>query len=586
MGKFDILTTALEARLPTDLITPWRTPCRPRVLALVDGLNYSPSDGFGLWRFIHGVTTAPGVTNKPLLTLAHRNVHPTPTVTVGADTYTVQNNFNFATAAPAVSLSNYDQIWIFGIGGGAFALSNAEVGVISEFMNGGGGVFATGDHASLGRALCGSLPRIRHMREWRDAGSGGVPMGTEADASVAVNRIDTVVNPGGNSLYEFADQSDDIPQRIYPNYKVSDTDGLAGSGWQATVHPLLMLPGSMTVRSSANPAGANAGFTLDINVLPDHPHESVCYEVTSAATLGGAYSQSGQNFAEFQPSAANPAQRVGSTIVAYAVSGGRSVLNGVWKPPVRPRMFGVVSAYDGRLAQPYPGKTQRPGRIVCDSTWHHYVNINLDGTGSGRTGLGTGSGAGFVPSPDLEKIYTFYRNTVRWLQPANRVWCSIFWDLTAARLSPALFEELIDVDRLVNWRDLVGLGRETRALMTQVYGSEAVRDQVLGLMAAEPMIQHVGDALASDALARTALDGDEMIDGVLGGLLVEVRRLIPDEMSPEAMKEVLERGPAKHIKTLQQRMVATIDLGVAYQTARVERSLKAAKKLSVRGIND
>jgi hypothetical protein len=582
MGKFDILNTALEARLNTDLVAAWRTPCRPRILALVDGLSYQASDGFGLWRFIHGITTAAGVTNKPVMTLAHRSIHPTPTVTVGADTYTVLNNFNFSTAATTVTTAHYDQIWIFGIGSGAFSLSNAEVGVVSEFMNSGGGVFATGDHASLGRALNGSLPRIRHMREWRDALGGGVPMGTETNASLAVNRIDTVVNPGADGLYAFIDQSDDIPQRIYPNYKVTDTDGLGGSGWEATVHPLLRLPGAPGVRSSTNPSGASAGFTMDISVMPDHPHESVCYDVTSAAILGGAYNQSGQNFPEFQPNAANPAQRVGAEIVAYAVSGGRSVLNGVWKPPVRPRMFGIVSAYDGRLAQAYPGKSQRPGRIVCDSTWHHYVNVNLDGTSSGRTGLGTGSGAGFVPSPDLEKIYAFYRNTVSWLQPANRVWCSIFWDLAAVRLSPALFEELIDVERIVNWRDFVGLGREAKALLAQVHGSELARDQILGLLVSEPMTQAAGDMLASDALATTALNRDELIDGVLGALLVEVRKLLPDDLTPEMAREVLDKGPTKHLKVLQRRLASAVEQGVAHQTERMERSLKLARKIGAR----
>ena len=32
--------------------------------------------------------------------------------------------------------------------------------------------------------------------------------------------FDTVVDPGANGLYEFEDQSDAIPQRIYPNYDV------------------------------------------------------------------------------------------------------------------------------------------------------------------------------------------------------------------------------------------------------------------------------------------------------------------------------------------------------------------------------
>ena len=42
------------------------------------------------------------------------------------------------------------------------------------------------------------------------------------------------------------------------------------------------------------------------------------------------------------------------------------------------RLYGIASAYDGRLAQPYPGKTQQPGRIVCDSSWHHSINININ----------------------------------------------------------------------------------------------------------------------------------------------------------------------------------------------------------------
>lgn len=576
--KIHMLKDGLVSRFPDDLVVKWLRPCRPRILMLVDGLDYQSSNGFGLWRFLHSLTVAPGVTTKPILTLAHRGVHATPTVTVGPDTYTIVNNFNFSTAATPVTLASYDQIWIFGINGGAFSLSNAEVAVVSEFMNGGGGVFATGDHASLGRALSGSLPRIRHMREWRDAAAGGVPMGTESNASLAVNRIDTVVNPGSNNLYEFVDQSDDIPQRIYPNYRVTDTDGSAGSAWQATVSPLLMLPGALTIRRSSD-ASPPAGFSKDIDVLPDHPHESVCYDVTSAAILGGAYDVGGQNFPEFQPNASAPRQRVGADIAAYAVSGGRSVFNGVWKPPVRPRMFGVISAYDGRLAQAYPGKSQRPGRIVCDSTWHHFVNINLDGTGSGRTGLGTGSGAGFVPSAALEKIYSYYRNIVSWLQPANRIWCSIFWDLVAVRMNSALLEELLEVDRLVNWRDLVGLGREAKNLVALVHGEEAVRDQILGLLASEERTQKAADLLMSDSLAASSLDPEEVIDGIYGGLLVEMANVLPADADVEMAQKVLGKGPAAHLARLQERVAQSIQLGVKHQSARMEKGLSEARRL-------
>ncbi len=573
----NFLDSVLITKIPIDTLAKLRQPCRPRILVVVDGLDYQDSNAFGLWRFIHGITVASGVTNKPILTLAHRAMHATPTVTVGTDTYTIQNSFTFGAT---VTLANYDQVWIFAVGDGGFSLSNPEVAVISEFMNSGGGVFATGDHASLGRELCGSLPRIRHMREWRDTASGGVPMGTEADVTKAVNRIDTVVNPGGNARYEFEDQSDAIPQRIYPNYRVIDTDGLGGSAWTATVHPLLMLPGALVTRSGSNLGGANLGFTLDMDVLPDHPHESVCYEVTASATLAGQYNLSGQNFAEFQPNAAVPAQRVGAEIVAYAVSGGRSVLNGVWKPPVRPRMFGVIAAYDGRLAQAYPGKTARPGRIVCDSTWHHYVNVNLDGTGSGRAGLGTGSGAGFVPSPDLEKIYTYYRNIIFWLQPANRIWCRIWWDLVAIRFSPNLFEELLDIDRLVNWRDLVGLGREARALITQVQGSEALRDQILGLLLADVRTQVAADLLASGQVESAGLDSGALVDGAVGALLKEIAHALPPHTDGKTVKAFLEKGP--DLKQFQEHLTQAIGQGIAHQAERAERSIKFAQRMNLK----
>ena len=189
MNHLNILDIGLLDRFKPEIAHKWRFPCRPRILVVTDSsLNFNPNSGFGLWRFLHAITVASGVTNKPVLALAHRGAH-TPTVTIESDTYTVDVNFNFATANPTVTTGNYDQLWLFGFGGAA--LSNAEIGVISEFMNSGGGVFATGDHATIGQQMCGALPRVRHMREW-----SSIPMGTENDVNVAVMRIDTVVNPG------------------------------------------------------------------------------------------------------------------------------------------------------------------------------------------------------------------------------------------------------------------------------------------------------------------------------------------------------------------------------------------------------
>lgn len=552
-------------RFDLDRISAWHFPCRPRILVVTDSsLNFRPDTAFGLGRFLHGITVDAGVTNKPILTLAHRGAHVS-SVTIGPDTYNVDDFFNFATANPTVTLANYDQIWMFGFASGG-SLSNAEIAVIAEFMNGGGGVFATGDHGVIGQQMCGALPRIRHMREW-----SSIPMGGENDVNLAVQRIDTVVNPGANNLYEFEDQSDDIPQRIYPNYKVT---AATATQWQATVHPVLMLPGAPATRTEA---AGSAGFTQDVDVLPDHPHESVCYDVTSAGVLSSAYTNGGLNFEEFRPLAANPAQRVGADIVAYAVSGGRSVLNGVWKPPVRPRMFGVISAYDGRQAQTYPGKTQRPGRIVCDSTWHHYVNVNLDGTGTARNGLGSWSGGSpgvgtFTPSATLEKIYSYYRNTVAWLQPANRVWCSLWWDLVAVRFNAATIEELLEVDRLESWRDYVGLGRDAARLIEVARGRHALDDMLPGALLADCETERLADMLMNGQFADTTIDVAELQHGMLGGMLAKLARQLPQD-DLKAAGQILEAGPEKSVPELIAEAKRMLALGLIEHAQRAERTI-------------
>lgn len=569
MNTVSILDTGL-IRFDPELIIKWRRPCRPRILVVTDSsLNFRPDSGFGLWRFLHAITVASGVSPKPVLTLAYRGVHLPSMITIGSDTYTVDDNFNFATATPAVTTANYDQIWMFGFASGG-SLSNAEIGVIAEFMNSGGGVFATGDHGAIGQQMCGSLPRIRHMREW-----SSIPMGGENNVNLAVNRIDTVVNPGTNNLYEFEDQSDDIPQRIYPNYAVT---AASATQWQATVHPVLMLPGAVATRTEA---AGNSGFTQDIDVLPDHPHESVCYEVSDPAVLGANYTLAGQNFEEYRPSAAAPSQKTGANIVAYAVSGGRSVLNGVWKPPVKPQMFGVVSAYDGRQAQAYAGKSQRPGRIVCDATWHHYVNINLDGMGTSRNGLGVWGGGTpgngtFIPSAALEKIYAFYRNTVAWLQPANRVWCYLWWDLVAIRFHPLLIEELREVPQLKTWRDFVGLGLEATRLLTLARGTQAAHEMVTSILWNERRTEALGDLLTSADLHHTEVSPDELRHGVLGGMLARLTTLLPED-NPEAASNVLEAGPEKYVKELMTETTRMLMLGFDEYAKRAQNTLSLVK---------
>lgn len=78
--------------------------------------------------------------------------------------------------AGATALLQFDVMWLIGLDGrnsvdgsgssGAGGISDAEIARIAAFMDAGGGVFATGDHDSIGAHLCGRIPRVRAMRCW------------------------------------------------------------------------------------------------------------------------------------------------------------------------------------------------------------------------------------------------------------------------------------------------------------------------------------------------------------------------------------------------------------------------------------
>ncbi len=532
--------------------------CRPRILVVTDGGLGFGTGGFGLSRFIEAITTDPSVTLRPTLTLAHRGAHASP-VNIGGVSYIVRNNLDFSALNPALTVANYDQVWMFGINAGA-GISDAEVATLARFMNAGGGVFSTGDHATLGAAMGARLPRIRHMRDW-----SSVPMGSEALPG-ALRRIDTVVNPGANGVHEFSDQGDDIPQRIFPNYAVSGAGGAAG--WTATVHPLLLLSGAAVSRASGDPTL----FANDMDVLPDHPHESECFAVTSVATLNGNYTEAGQNFAEFPPASAGGA-RFGAEIVAFGVSGGRSVLNNVWKPPVTPRMFGVISAYDGHRAAPLAGQVARPGRITCDSTWHHFVNVNLNG-------LGTGAGAAFTPGPQLLKIYRYYQNMVSWLQPSNRRICPLVASLVSARFHPDLLEDLAAVRdlRAADTAESIGLG--LAELIDAEQGPGSARRLVLEALRAAPASAALADQLDDMAPHFTADDMTRLTATALGRVLGELVPSLPGLEDTDMLKMLADERHAKLEDDAMKVLARAVTEGAKRQLDRLERRGRLLKAVA------
>jgi hypothetical protein len=336
---------------------PWlMRRCTVRVLLVADGfIDFSTHD-FGLSAFLDTLINDTLFYVRFDITLAHlRNDASDEEMAVGTAGVTrritgfVFDNPNHFTT------SMYDEVFIFASDTyyhyssystreanpgnyPADRLGNAEYQALSAFMDGGGGVFATGDHGALGKGMCYELKRIRNMRYW-DSTSPNFDLD---EVSMSGPRRNDTNNAGHNGSQEFDDQSDDIPQTIQPRlYRTRYHHYCRG----AYPHPLLCGPNGI------------------IRVLPDHPHEGECI-VPSDLTLTYPY----DNSVEY-PNAIGGSYRVSPEIVATSIVPAGNTAG--FKTPTEFQRFGAICAYDGHRAG--------VGRASTDATWHHFININLIG---------------------------------------------------------------------------------------------------------------------------------------------------------------------------------------------------------------
>lgn len=335
----------------------WWLRCRVKILIVTDSFSggFGLSAGFHLGQILQILTDDPWSHVAFQVTKAHRQVDATADL----------NNFRF----DAQDLTQFSQIWLFGITTAEDALSPTELKALTQFMDQGGGVFATGDHQDLGRPLCGEVPRVRSMRRWYwpNPGPNGEPV---APAQVGPESHDTVVDTAPATPGLQGDQSDKVPQPIRPRLYTRKV----GAGIVHIVHtfphPVLCGPDGV------------------IQYLPDHMHEGLC-EVPSDLTK--SYTFDGFTSAEYP--------EVGGTrdepqVIAWARS--RNTDN---------EEFGVLAAYDGHRAG--------VGRVVVDATWHHWFNINL----VGFVNATNPAHPAFDPAviPKWEAIKAYFRNVGVWL---------------------------------------------------------------------------------------------------------------------------------------------------------------------------
>jgi hypothetical protein len=505
---------------------------------------------------------------------------------------------NFRFTEPNFSFDDWDQVWFFAdypanepgdINEPQFCpLEDDELKLLADWMDRGGGVFAAGDHSNLGASMCSRIPRVRTMRRWTL--EQGVP------SQDGANRHETL-QPGPG--YEDVWEGDTIPQPVEVVYRQWTSSIL---NRPLSPHPLLTTT------------------TGVIDKFPDHMHEGDVVADT-LVELDRPLDIPGYNRAEYptfeppvkiafavgspltrsrpvphivgygQTTNPNLPQTVSTGIVASArVARSVDVLGVNVLPGMR---FGLVGAYDGDGVG--------IGRVVVDSTWHHWFSYNLHGFYAAAQPLQPTArlirdvGANVVdyrPSPMYGLMQTYYRNVALWLAtPAQRqtmlfaaLWGIVVSDPMAFPAAPArslwaVGKRAIDVaSRTISQSmlfDFVGsfFGGRTEEIFGAPYDLNpadphvasvpsdlAVRAIVGGI--ASSLIRPAFDYLQAKGKSRRPLDPDAVARHASDGVKQGHRALLDALQSSAAASKVIVRRleevfrPSTHAPKKERRSSA------------------------------
>ncbi|MGI8932091.1 MAG: hypothetical protein ACR2FK_06925 [Sphingomicrobium sp.] len=540
-----------------DIYFRW-TPCKVRLLLVVDGLTFHPSLDFGLGQFVD-ILLAPSYFVRYEITLANILNVPIDAGMLTGDSRIARRIVNFKfDVDDHFTADKYDVVFLFGIapsygsrGAGypaSDSLKASELQRLAQFENGGGGLFATGDHAALGKALCHKVARARNMRLWdttlNSVGEDMVSMGGRYRNDT--NRL------GHDTASQFNDQSDDVPQPITP-VLFTRTSGIFRYSFP---HPVL-----------CGPKGV-------IRVMPDHPHEGECRTPADPNQSLNFTSALGPEYPPASGGGARPLPQIISYnhVLSGTTSGG--------KAPTVGQTFPGLCAYDGHRAG--------VGRVITDATWHHYVNVNL--TGEDGLPATDPKSTGFLASPAgqaaFEEIKAFFRNLPIWLSPPERIRCMnsrFLWTLVWSDrvLEAVLTARNVGLDK-IGASTLSLIGRHARDALGRYAGQCQSMKLILDIVVDWPIFREIDPWPPFDPQLKT-MDDDEVplvdlwpvLDAALGGALVKIADDYPEEsgamtkkLKPDAIMQSAREGAAIALERVEhsarnsmERLGATLAAG-------------------------
>ncbi|HEY6803977.1 MAG TPA: hypothetical protein VI306_10395 [Pyrinomonadaceae bacterium] len=282
----------------------------------------------------------------------------------------------------------FDEIWFFGLhqaniktfslgafrGGPESELNDNEVAALAKWMKieegFGGGVLITGDHNN-------PIPP-----NWLRNRSSHCPDDVQDPQFFGLGRAIGRCVPRAGKMRKWEGP---------PSKENDSVSTIPSSGFQTDrvpqklIHEFLNTDGEPDLQGEPHPLFLYRPEDF-IDVFPDHPHEG-------ALVIPGV-----SNTAEWP---IGPNGQPKPRIVAF----GTNKRTG--------KRIGVVSAYDGDSAG--------VGRIVADSSWHHYANVNLKGFPHPA-----------APESPSDKIGQFYANLAIWLAPLHKrrqMAETMYWEL-------------------------------------------------------------------------------------------------------------------------------------------------------------
>lgn len=420
--------------------TPYIFVTNLKILLVLDGGIDTSATGFGVGKLLE-------ILAEPVAWWVAFDVH---VAVRDAASRPPVSYVNFRFDQPGFDLAEYDQVWLFGFQPGTedgpdedvyaeskHPLSDSELAVLTNWMNAGGGVFATGDHHYLGASMCSRVPRVRTMRKWTNA--QGVPPRDSA-RRLDTNQPATNAQRRNAELMPFELQGDGIPQpvevvpqlafELAPLYRV----------YQA--HPILC---------------STSGV---IDVLPDHPHEGQVIDDDEVQLDHPLLDLDGFSDKPEYPGGRN---RPTPSVIAY----GRTThqYRNREKGPVDPERFGLIGVYDGERVD----EGDPVGRVVVDSTWHHWLSENIVGFESSNPRV-------------FELLKSYYRNVALWLAtPRQRssMLAGATWGVVTGR-GPMEFPPSAEVFQLGGHvRDV--LGRTASQCLVEVWIRDNLDEEMFGV---------------------------------------------------------------------------------------------------------